>query len=176
MPVIWIFFGAAALLLFILQKAGSSIGSALAKRATVGVRNNNPGNVRPVPGGWQGQVAIDSRNFAVFDHVTNGIRAMTIDLIGDIRVDGNNRLRGLMEEYAPSADKNNPLEYAKFLAGRLGIGIDDVIMPQHYVPLLFGIARFEGQPFRDHWTDQAIFDGINAGFRRHGVNPVSAFA
>lgn len=69
----------------------------------LGLRNNNPGNVRPVPGGWQGQVGVN-RGFAVFPNVVLGIRAMAMDLLKDYYIDRQQTLQSLISEYAPPSE------------------------------------------------------------------------
>jgi len=138
-------------------------------RATRGKRNNNPGNVRTVPGGWRGQTGIDSAGFAIFGSIVDGVRAMTIDLAGDIVKDGNDTLRGLIAEYAPGSDGNDEAGYTNFLANLLGITVDQKIQRDQIIPLIFGIARFEGQPLYENWADAKVDLGIKDGFSHLGL-------
>ncbi len=59
-----------------------------ATQGTRGYRNNNPGNLEVIPGGWVGQVGIDStangNNFAIFDTPENGIRALMQNIISKV--------------------------------------------------------------------------------------------
>jgi len=141
------------------------------KRANRGKRNNNPGNVRALTGSdiWRGQIGIDPEGFAIFDNITDGVRVMTIDIAGDIVKDGNNTLSGLMAEYAPNADGNDETAYTTFLSNLLGLKIDQVIPINRITELIFGIARFEGQPLYENWADAKVDLGIKEGFSHLGI-------
>ena len=96
------------------------------KPGSVSHRNNNPGNLRPIPGGWPGQVGVDSGGYAVFDSVTSGEAALDRQILTNIN-------RGLtLEEFfagkpgvyagfAPAADRNQPNVYAANVASWTGI-------------------------------------------------------
>jgi len=140
-------------------------------RAARGLRNRNPGNVRPVPlpDKWRGQIGVDSDGFSIFDTIENGVRAMTVDIAGDIVTDGNDTLKGLIAEYAPSTDGNDESAYVNFLSTNLGIGKTEPIPRQKIEPLIFAIARFEGQPLYEHWPRTRVDFGIREGFRKVGL-------
>jgi len=67
------------------------------------IRNNNPGNLRyyaSIP--WVGQIGSDSRGFAIFDKLENGVRAMIKTLYND----RNKTLAQIIYEYAPPSENN----------------------------------------------------------------------
>lgn len=88
------------------------------KPGSVSYRNRNPGNLRSSQ--FATYVGVDG--FAEFDSLVNGY----IGLKGDLRakfsgknehgITGDTTLLGLMQVYAPAADKNVPLAYAQFVA------------------------------------------------------------
>lgn len=95
----------------------------------LGLRNNNPGNLRPLSGGvkWLGEIEPDlQRNFSRFKDVGYGIRAMITDITGDIVKDGRNTLRELITAYAPPGE-NNTAAYIAAVAARTGMDPDAII-------------------------------------------------
>lgn len=98
----------------------------------LGLRNNNPGNLRPLPGGvkWQGEIAPDTiHNFSRFSDVAWGLRAMITDISGDITQDGLNTIRKLVYAYAPPSDNNNTAAYIQSVSNSTGWLPDQVINP-----------------------------------------------
>lgn len=96
----------------------------------LGLRNNNPGNLRPLPGGqkWQGEISPDLANgFSRFQDVGYGLRAMITDITGDIVLDGANTIRKLVNVYAPASDGNNTQAYINSVVAYTGIGPDTLI-------------------------------------------------
>jgi len=88
-------------------------------------RNNNPGNLRPSPEPWQGQISV-SNGFIVFDTYENGLRALKISLInaatGRSRVySPSDSLYDFFARYAPASDNNYPRQYAEFVAAQLNV-------------------------------------------------------
>lgn len=96
----------------------------------LGLRNNNPGNLRPLPGGqkWQGEIERDSvNNFSRFQDVGYGLRAMITDITGDIVNKKQNTLRKLIMAYAPPGDNNNTAAYISRVASATGLNPDQLI-------------------------------------------------
>lgn len=95
------------------------------KNLTRGERNNNPGNIRSVPGiSWLGQIAGKDQSFATFDSSENGIRALVKLLRNYQRVHGLKTVRQIIARYAPPADNNNTSAYSRAVASALGVGED----------------------------------------------------
>ena len=89
---------------------------------TIAQRDNNPGNLRSGPG----QTGTDSRGYAIFPDVATGWAALNNQV--QINISRGLTLQeffagkpGVYAGYAPSADSNNPTNYANFVAGRIGI-------------------------------------------------------
>jgi hypothetical protein len=93
-----------------------------------GLRNNNPGNLRVLPGGqkWLGEIDPDPDGFSRFSDIAYGLRAMITDLAGDIMRDGRNTIRKLIYAYAPPSE-NDTEAYINSLAAYTGIGADTII-------------------------------------------------
>jgi hypothetical protein len=95
----------------------------------LGLRNNNPGNLRPLSGGqrWQGEIDPDLVNgFSRFQDVGYGLRAMITDITGDIVLDGQNTIRKLVNVYAP-ASENDTQAYINSVSSYTGIGPDTLL-------------------------------------------------
>lgn len=90
----------------------------------IGLRNNNPGNLRPGDA-WQGMTGTNG-GFVVFKDIAYGIRAMATDIGNDIRLDGLNTLRKLINEYAPPSE-NDTQAYINRMVGYTGFSADQVL-------------------------------------------------
>ncbi len=91
-----------------------------------GLRNNNPLDVRPVSGGWQGQVGTDDENFAIFADVAWGIRAYLVNMYASINTHGTTTLREYINRYAPPSE-NNTSAYLCAVVSDTGICADATI-------------------------------------------------
>jgi hypothetical protein len=97
----------------------------------LGLRNNNPGNLRPLGGGqkWLGEIERDTiNNFSRFSDIAYGLRAMITDITGDIVVDGMDTIRKITSVYAPPSE-NDTTAYINAVASYTGWHPDQVITP-----------------------------------------------
>jgi len=100
----------------------------------LGLRNNNPGNLRPLSNGqkWLGEIAPDTtNNFSRFQNVAYGLRAMITDITGDIVNDGRNTLRKLITAYAPP-NENDTAAYIATVSSLTGLAPDAIIPVSTY--------------------------------------------
>jgi len=88
-----------------------------------GLRNNNPLNLRPVSGGWQGQVGVDDDNFVIFSDISWGLRAYLLNFFSSINTHGTDTLREYINRYAPPTE-NNTSAYLTTVASDTGICAD----------------------------------------------------
>lgn len=126
-----------------------------------GIRNNNPGNLVLTSIAWKGKVFNAMNTDKVYEQFTEpkwGIRAMFMDVRGDIEKDGKNTIRKLITEYAPPKG-NNTAAYIAFVSKRLGISADSRIQPSHYLELLKAIIQQENG--KNPYTDSQILEGMN---------------
>lgn len=82
-------------------------------------RNHNPGDLKPPnndPGFWNGQVGVDPQGFAIFKDDIAGTAALHTDLYAAMKHHGGLTLGQFMAIFAPAADHNDPLAYAKLCA------------------------------------------------------------
>lgn len=129
-----------------------------------GIRNANPGNLILTNIPWRGKVPNKENTDRKFEQFRDtdgvpgivwGIRAMMMDVWGDIKKDGKNTLNKLIPEYAPSHE-NNTKAYIKTLSQNIGIGPDDklVVSQKTLCALAKWISRVENG---GHWlTNQQI--------------------
>lgn len=90
----------------------------------LGLRNNNPGNIRPSTPAWQGTVGQNS-GFVVFDTMANGLRALAKQLIVYQTKYGIATVRGAIERWAPPKDHNDTEAYIALVCSVLDCRDDD---------------------------------------------------
>ncbi len=144
-----------------------------------GIRNNNPGNLRPMPSQkWEGETAPDTAKGGPFSRFTApyyGWRAATIDIYGDITKRGQDTLRRLVfgtpeknfqDAYAPPSE-NDAKRYLQVLVDALKIAPDMKLNPWLHGPaLLRAIAKHENGLDPDTiWGATPREEGIAAGRR-----------
>lgn len=96
-------------------------------------RNRNLGNIRDFNISWKGRIGTDvgpGGPFVIFDSYENGLRAMMIDIRGDI-ADGQNTITKLISEYAPASENNTAL-YIQQISQWSGIGPHELIWFDYY--------------------------------------------
>lgn len=94
-----------------------------------GIRNNNPGNLVITRIPWKGKVPRAKNTDGKFEQFVTmewGLRAMMMDVRGDIVKDGKNTIRTLITEYAPKWE-NDTLGYINVVSKKVGLKPDQVI-------------------------------------------------
>jgi len=149
-------------------------------KITRGFRNNNPGNIEKGDP-WQGlckpedmtDVQKKEPRFAVFAAPKWGIRAIAVTLITYQDKHGLSTVSDLLKRWAP-AFENNVTNYAKFVADKAGVGVDDQINVHEYAtmrPLVEAIIRYE-----NGYPTQKLPKGygpevLDEALKLAGVNP-----
>lgn len=127
----------------------------------LGLRNNNPGNL--VTGiNWQGLIGSNGR-FCVFENCAWGIRAMAIDLKGDIENDGLNTITKLIYQYAPPSE-NNTAAYIATVVAYTGISANTQLSGDRNTlkRLIRSFMNVElGTNYSALLSDADIFEGID---------------
>lgn len=90
----------------------------------IGLRNNNPGNIRDDGTAWQGKVG-SSGGFITFADITWGIRAMA-KAITTMYGRGDTTITALISDWAPPSE-NNTAAYIAAVAADTGQGADDLL-------------------------------------------------
>lgn len=146
--------------------------------ATLGIRNNNPGNLRYTPSiKWVGQVG-ENKGFSVFDTVEHGIRAMAMDLRNDIRK-GADTITKLITQYAPPTENDtkayiNRVVRDSSISANTKLSTDDTTL----FKLIKAQIAVENGSSASYVTDQMIRDGItlmNGGSISKAVLPIGIF-
>ncbi len=144
----------------------------------LGVRNNNPLNMRPDRRSkWQGLASPPTMkvkgqgSYLVFADPTYGWRAAAVNLIGYQDRYKIRTIRKICARWAPPDDNNHPASYAASVAETTGLGLDETLdlhSWEHIRPVLMAMAKVElgADPLK--WYSQAQID---KGLVMAGVQP-----
>lgn len=137
---------------------------------------NNPGNLRPLPGGetWLGQTGVrttDDGAYCEFATPPDGIRALAKNLRA-YKALGVKTCLDFATHWAPGEDHNSPSSYASFVAAQIGImpsdpiSLDDgptlVKMAKAITIMENGWAPAAVRQPNGNWYPDAVFvDAIN---------------
>jgi len=89
----------------------------------LGLRNNNPGNLR-TGDNWRGMIG-SNQGFVVFEDIAWGVRALAIDISGDIK-EGKNTITKLIAEFAPPIE-NDTQAYINAVVSYTGFSANQVL-------------------------------------------------
>jgi hypothetical protein len=123
----------------------------------LGLRQKNPGNIRP-GAGFIGETGADG-GYATFGSDDEGLRAIQRLLMTYGDKYGVNTLRGFANRYAPPSDNNPTGNYIDFLADKTGIDPDAEInlakQGSAIIPAVIGFEQGQ-QPYSQAQIDRAI--------------------
>ena len=126
-----------------------------------GIRNNNPGNLRP-GSNWQGLDTPPSEGgYLRFVSPFYGLRAAAINLINQQRKHGLRTVRSIINKYAPPSE-NNTTSYIAAVCTALGVSADqqlDLNQPATLTRFLRAVVRHEngaGEWYSDALYSQAV--------------------
>lgn len=122
-----------------------------------GIRNGNPGNLVISKNAWQGKVPVSQNTDGKFEQFFDfnginkhiwGIRALLIDIRGDMFNDGLNTIRKLITSYAPEIGsdgkrENDTAAYIASVSKKIGKRPDDLLTKNDLVPLAKAIIAHE---------------------------------
>jgi hypothetical protein len=138
-------------------------------------RNNNPGNVKTVEGGWVGQTGIDpvpagdGGHFAVFGNPIDGFRAQTI-VLNKYPEKGYTTTREIINHYANTPGGS----YVTDVASAAGVDPDDDITslwgdPDFRFKFQRAMIIHEGGNFTDEFKESDLSAGLaDGGVTRRG--------
>lgn len=117
----------------LLDTSGSDEGKSVTPTGAWAIKYNNPmALIQLKPSDWDGLVG-DDKGRLKFKEMWYGVRAGVKNLKNSYFGRGNKTLSGIMKVYAPSGHgDNNPENYAKFLADKLGVSVDDELNFKDY--------------------------------------------
>ena len=84
----------------------------------LGIRSNNPGNLRPGIFPWRGQEKVEN-NYCIFDTPFNGIRAMAKQLLVYQNKHGCRTIWKIVSRWAPPHDNNDVQAYVDDVCKRI---------------------------------------------------------
>lgn len=90
-----------------------------------GVRNCNPGNLRPSKQPWLGQTGTDGGHYCRFDTMAHGIRALAMQLLIYQDKHQVRTIRACIMRWAPASDNNDTAAYITAVCAACGVGPDD---------------------------------------------------
>jgi hypothetical protein len=140
--------------------------------APLGLRNNNPGNIKDAGIEWKGKIG-SNKGFVVFDDVAFGIRAMMINLHTSITVHGNDTLRKYISRYAPPQE-NDTEQYIQIVSHKTGIAPNEKIHFDLEKLKLILRAQFDVE-IGPKYSAIITNEDIHEGFSRLNNNVVSFF-
>jgi hypothetical protein len=113
----------------------------------LGLRNNNPGNLRPSRAPWKGTVG-ENGGFAVFDTMHHGLRALARQLLVYQDRYHINTVAAAINRWAPG-NENNTAQYISFVCKALECSPDDRF-DFHNTDFLFWIITAIGEEENGH--------------------------
>lgn len=139
----WALLGVAAFLFMKKDTPASNSNKGLAR----GIRNNNPGNLRPTGVTWAGQVVPGTdASFMQFKSMPYGIRALFVDLINKHK-QGLDTLREILYKYAPPSENRTEV-YISSVSAATGIAPTQKFEPNkaNLMKIAKAFARVENGP------------------------------
>lgn len=126
-----------------------------------GLRNNNPGNLRKTDVQWEGKATGADPEFESFSSPEAGIRALAVNA-QHIQNDGAQTPMDVISKWAP-ASENDTGAYAKSVAAKLGIGVNDKMNLRDPATLkAFTAAVIEHENGSQPYSEAQIDAGVNA--------------
>lgn len=130
--------------------------------AALGLRNNNPGNLRQ----W-GDTPRDAKGYAVFPSIEAGLTATVKNLIAQQQVHGLNSIRGIVSRWAPPSENNTPA-YISDVTKKTGFAADQRLNlqdPAVVAPLISAIVKHEGNGsgVSEEMINRAVAAQLGAG-------------
>ena len=130
---------------------------------SLGLTNNNVGNIRPLSvGQWEGQIGVN-RNFVVFQDLAWGIRAFATNFYSSVTRHGTDTLAKYLNRYAPESDNNITSSYITSVSNATGIN-PNAKMPtdvKSVKSILKAQMRVELGSYADYVTDADIDEGFS---------------
>lgn len=95
---------------------------------SLGIRNNNPGNIRPSKKyTWDGAVGVHPKDFVIFENLHYGVRALAVDLINKQKR-GLDTVEKIISVYAPP-EENQTRSYIDSVCASMGAWLRRVVTP-----------------------------------------------
>ena len=128
---------------------------------SLGLRDNNPGNIIYDGTQWQGMTGVNS-GFVTFKNIDYGIRALGIDLTTKIN-EGYDTITLIINRYAPQSAGNDPVSYIQIVSQMSGFVPDQILIAtgDTLLKLIKGIILVEtGSSSASLISDDDIKEGL----------------
>lgn len=93
---------------------------------SLGLQDNNPGNIIYDGTQWQGMTGVN-QGFVTFKNIAYGIRALGIDLTTKIN-EGYNTVTEIIYRYAPASAGNDPATYTQVVSQLTGLAPNQALI------------------------------------------------
>lgn len=110
------------------------------KSGALGIRNNNPLNIR-IGNDWVGEGVADNNQFEGFISPEYGIRA-GVKILQSYQRRGMDTLAEIISTWAPP-NENNTQQYIVSVSGRAGLTPETIINSSHYASLISAMIWHE---------------------------------
>jgi hypothetical protein len=144
------------------RSAAGKVGGAPAGSSPLGLRNNNPGNIR------------SGNEFARFGSPQAGLTALGKNLVAYQDRHGINTIAGIVNRWAPAADGNNVPAYMADVSRQTGFGINqplDLHNPAVLAPLISAITKHENG--QNPYSPEMIQQAASAAAQGVGERPIT---
>lgn len=154
-------------------KAASPTAAAPAGREPIGIRQNNPGNLRQWPGAGQ------NGGYAQFGSANEGLTAAAQNLLSYQRKHGIDTIAGIVNRWAPAGDRNNVPAYISDLSKQTGFAPNQKLNlsdSKTLAPLLSGIVKHESgyNPYSADAIERAVQTALsNTPANRNGNDTIN---
>lgn len=155
------------------NKAVTPTAAAPAGREPIGIRQNNPGNLRQWPG------AGTNGGYAQFGSANEGLTAAAQNLLAYQRKHGIDTIAGIVNRWAPAGDRNNVPAYISDLSKQTGFEPNQKLNlsdSKTLAPLLSGIVKHENgyNPYSTDAIERAVQTALsNAPANRNGNDTIN---
>ncbi|MCM8734585.1 hypothetical protein M5E06_10305 [Azospirillum sp. A1-3] len=139
--------------------------------APLGIRNNNPGNIRVSEIPWNGKAPGGEGGFERFNTPEDGVSALAQNLLSYQDKHGLNTIEGIINRWAPASDNNNVGAYVASVAQKTGLDPKAPLNlrdPSVMKPLVSAIIQHEnGQlPYDPSVIERGIASRLQPGDQR----------
>jgi len=143
---------------------------ALPEDLPLGIKNNNPGNLRPYDGELYAGSSNIKDNFIVFDSAENGLRGLARDIQTKVNRELNT-IESLTEVYAPEGDDNPTESYINTVVENLNslghnvnrdTDITNLVKNENFLKdYMKSKMKMElGSDYENYYSDEKILESI----------------
>jgi len=135
-----------------------------AAAGSLGLRTNNPMNVRPFTILYKGQTGVSNNGGAIFQSVEYGLRAGAMELYINYVKHGYNTLTKTISDFSPSSDGNDTAAYIAYVSKKTGIAPNEIfsLNKANLAKIMEAMINVEiGSKYAKYITKTMINNGID---------------